>query len=105
MKAFDFASDNIARPFIRTIQKLHTLGKYSSFVDYDLKFAQKLLKIIGIRSTSEIKFLSLSISIDGTKNPKGITMLISHKSLLRGAFPNQIIPLDRTCEDTIKRII
>lgn len=91
-KSFDFVSANLAGPCIRSMQKRNVIGRDRSFIDYDLEFIkQRLLKVVEMRVNSETDCLSLSVSIDGTKNAKGITMSTSHKCLFGGAFTNHII--------------
>ena len=41
-KSFDFASDNLAGPSIRTMKRRNTVGHDRSFVDYNLKFIKKI---------------------------------------------------------------
>ena len=74
-KSFDFVSANLTGPCIRSMQKQNVIIRDRSFIDYDFEFIkQRLLKIIDVRVNSETDCLSISVSIDGTKNTKGITL-------------------------------
>ena len=64
-----------------------------------------MLSVIKTRVTSEGDHLSLSVSIDGTKNSKGITISTAHKCLFGGSFPHHIIPLDGLDESEIKKMV
>ena len=104
-KSFDFVSANLAGPCICSTQKRNVKGRDRSFIDYDLEFIkQRLLKVIEMRVNSETDCLSTSVSIDDTKNAKGIKISSSYKCLFGGAFPHHIILLDGLEEDTIKKM-
>ena len=91
-KLFDFVSANLACPCIRSMQKRNVKHRGRSFIDYDLEFIkQRLLKVIEMRVNSETDCLSISVSIDGTKNTKGIKMSSSYKCLFGGAFSHHIL--------------
>ena len=88
------------------MEKKNGVGHVCSFIDYDLEFIKKkLLKTIEMRVSSETYCLSLSVSIDGTQNTKGVTMSRAYKCLFGGVFPNHIIQIDGLEEDVIKNII
>ena len=93
-KAFDFVSANLAGPAIRSMQRRNVLERGKPFIDYNVdSIKTKVLSIINKRTISEGDHLSLSVSIDGTKNSKRVTISTSHQCLFGGPFPHHIIPL------------